>query len=69
MSSPLYTASTKKCPIPKPKIDWDNMCGPVLYVTDGSFHALTLWEMVKLNLGLTSVERLNRNHLPQESEQ
>jgi hypothetical protein len=64
MSSPLYTASTKKYPIPEPKIDWDNMGGPVLYVTDGSFHRLTLWEMFKLKLGWTSVERLNRNHLP-----
>lgn len=44
------------------EINWKHIDGPLLYLTDGQLHWLTLWERFQLFCGRTDVHELDMKH-------
>jgi hypothetical protein len=44
----------------QPCVNWRHIDGPLLYTSDGGLHWLTLFERVRLSLGLTNIAAIDR---------
>ncbi len=45
-----------------PSIQWNHIDGPLLHLRDGRLHWLTLWERIRLRLGLDTALTLERKN-------
>lgn len=44
------------------EINWKHIDGPLLYLTNGHLHWLTIWERIQLRVGWTDVHELDEKH-------